>query len=84
MKSVGSAETLAAGASIDEGKLLVKAYERLLNVGINLLIAVDSKDLYDTLSSCRKATDRSIRSDVSVRRVRNQKCEPHVMCLRQD
>ncbi len=66
VKSVGSAETLAAGSAIDEGKLLVKAYEELLQIQTDLLIAVDSKDLYDTLSTCRNATDKSIRADVSV------------------
>ncbi len=49
-----------------EGKVLVNAYRQLLNIEIDLLIAVDSKDLYDTLSTCRNATDRSTRADVSV------------------
>jgi len=33
---------------------------------IDLWIVVDSKDLFDTLSTCRNAIDRSIRGDVSV------------------
>ncbi len=67
MNSVESAETIAAEASIWEGQLLVEAYEQLPNVKRDLLTAVDSKDLYDTLSTFRKATDRSIRADWSVR-----------------
>ncbi len=37
-----------------------------MNVQIYLLIVVDSKDLYNTLSTCRNATDKSIRPDVSL------------------
>ena len=66
VKSIGAAEILAAGAAIDEGKMLVKAYEKLLNVSVAHIVAVDSKDLFTTLSTCRNATDRSIRADVSV------------------
>ena len=33
---------------------------------IELLNALDSKDLFETLSTCRNSIDRSIRADVSV------------------
>jgi len=66
VKSIASAETLAVGEAIDEGKLLRNAFERLLNIEIELVIILDSKDLFDTLSTCRNATDRSIRADVNV------------------
>lgn len=66
VKSIGAAEILAAGEAIDEGKVLAKAYEVLLGMNIDLLIAVDSKDLFETLSTCRNSIDRSIRADVSV------------------
>ena len=46
VKSVASAETLAAGDAIDEGKLIVKAFNELLNLNMGLWIAVDSKDLF--------------------------------------
>ena len=65
-KSVGAAETLAAGSAIDEGKTLVQAYQTLLNLNVDLVIVVDTKDLYDSLSTCRNATDKSIRADVSL------------------
>ncbi len=64
VKSVASAETLAAGEAIDEGKVLVNALAELLNIKIGLWVALDSKDLFSTLSSCRLALDRSIRYDV--------------------
>jgi len=66
VKSIGTAEIYAAGESIDEGKMLCHAYQKLFNADIKLWIIVDSKDLFTTLSTCRNAMDRSIRGDVSV------------------
>ena len=37
-----------------------------MQIEIELLVALDSKDLFDTLSTCRNSNDRSIRADVSV------------------
>ena len=56
---------LGAGEAINEGKVLAKALEELLGTEVKLWIVVDSKDLFSTLSTCRLATDRSIRGDVS-------------------
>ncbi|PXF41499.1 hypothetical protein BWQ96_08781 [Gracilariopsis chorda] len=66
VKSIGSAEILTSGEAIEEGKVLAKAYSKLLGFEIGLWIVFDSKDLYGTLSTCRNASDRSIRGDVSV------------------
>ena len=66
VKSIGDAEILAAGETIDEGKVLANAYRELLHMEIELLVALDSKDLFETLSTCRNSIDRSIRADVSV------------------
>lgn len=66
VRSIGSAEIIAAGIAIDEGKLLVKAYETLLSIKIDLRVAVDSKDLWDSLSSCHEPTDKSVKADVNV------------------
>jgi len=66
VRSIGSAEIIAAGIAIDEGKILVKAYETLLKSKLDLRIAVDSKDLWDSLSSCHEPTDKSVRADVNV------------------
>lgn len=66
VKSIGAAEILGFGEAIDEGKVLAKAYETLLGIEIDLSVIVDSKDLYDTLSTCQNSTDRSVRADVSV------------------
>jgi len=64
VRSVGVAETFAAGIAIDEGKLLKMAYQRILGLPIDLYVAVDSNDLWETISTCRTPTDKSIRSDV--------------------
>ena len=66
VKSAGSAETIAAAQALDEGKLLKLAMQAVLQIPIELILVVDSKDLFDSLTSCRNATDRAIRGDVSV------------------
>lgn len=38
----------------------------LLNMEMNLVLLLDSKDLFENLSTCRNSTDRSIRADDSV------------------
>ncbi|CAN8065041.1 unnamed protein product [Agarophyton chilense] len=63
--SVGAAETLAANMGIDEGKFLTKAYSCVLKLEVDLVVGLDYKDLYDSLSTCRSATDKSIRGDVA-------------------
>ena len=67
-KSSGSAETLAAGNAIDDGKLIVDTLNILLAVGIHLIVAVDCKDLFTSLSMCRNPVDKSMRADVSLTR----------------
>lgn len=66
VKLIGSTEILAAGEAIDEGKTLSHALESLLKMNITVTIAVDSKDLNDTLTTFRNATDKSIRGGLSV------------------
>lgn len=64
-KSTGDAEVLAAGEAIDEGKVLRATFELLLDISIGLIVVVDSKDLYTSLSTQRNCVDRSIRADVN-------------------
>ena len=66
VKSIGSAEVLAAGSAIDEGKLLAKTYSELLDIAVPLRCAVDSKDLYSSLSTTHVPEDKSIRGDVAL------------------
>lgn len=66
VRSIGAAEILAAGAGIGEGKVLVQTFQALLRTKVDLSVAVDSKDLFNSLSTCRNSTDRSIRGDVSL------------------
>lgn len=46
VKYIGSAEILAASEAIDEGKVLANYICLVLNVEVDLIIAVDSNDLY--------------------------------------
>ena len=43
----------------------MKGVEELLGTKFKLLVAVDSTDLFKTLSTCRLASNRSIRGDLS-------------------
>ena len=66
MKSVGAAKILAAGEAIDEGKMLRLILSTLLPVDIGFMLVVDSRDLFNSLLTCRNATDRSIRANLNV------------------
>ena len=65
-KSSGSAEILAASIAVDEGMLLSAAFSVLLGTRIPVIVIVDSKDLFDSLTSCHIPEDRSIRADVQL------------------
>lgn len=64
-KSIGSAETIAASNAIDDGKIVRDALSMILKLSIDLIICVHSKDLFDTLTTCHNATDKSIRGDIA-------------------
>ena len=66
VKSIGAAETLAAGEAIDEGKILARVYSKLFGMQVKLSVALDTKDLYNSFSTQRNSIDKSIRSDVNV------------------
>lgn len=55
--STAAAETIAVGYSVEEGKMLVEALQHFFGLQVELMIAVDSKDLYDSLSTCRTPAD---------------------------
>lgn len=57
---------MAAGEAIDEGRVLVKEFQKLLNMEVQLIVDLDSKDLFDTLCKCRSSIHRSIRANLSV------------------
>ena len=55
VKSIGAAEIFAASEAIDEGKVLCRALKALLGAQVELIIVVDSKDLYTSLSTQRNS-----------------------------
>ena len=57
---------MATGNAIDEGKLLARYLKRLLNIDIELSIAVDSEIRFDSLTTCHHPIDKSIRGDVGI------------------
>lgn len=65
VKSVASAEVLAASAGVDEAKLIAAAYAHLLQREVDVIVVVDSLDLHGTITTTHLPTDSSIRSDVA-------------------
>lgn len=66
VRSIAAAEVLAASEAIDEGKILKSTFSTLLSSPVRLVIIVDSKDLYTSLSTRRNSVDKSIRADVNL------------------
>lgn len=44
--------------------MLTKALEKLLRTEVSLVVCVDSKDMFETLSTCHGSMDKNIRADV--------------------
>ena len=66
VRSIGAAEILAVGEAVDEGKTLKSAVSTILGINVKLLVATDSKDLFNSLSTQRNSIDKSIRADVNL------------------
>ena len=63
---IGAAEILAVGEAIYERKLIKSSFSHSLCANVNLLVATDSKDLFNSLSTKRNSIDKSIRGDVNL------------------
>ena len=72
VKSIGAAEVLAVVEDIDERKILQGVM--LPGIEIDFIVVLDSKDLFDTLSTCRNTTGRSVRADISVIPIEFETC----------
>lgn len=66
VRSIGSAETIDTGLTIDKRKLLTASFLTLLNVETKLHVCVESKVLWDSLRTCYELTDKSVKADVNV------------------
>ena len=80
VRSIPAGEILAAGEGIDDGVVLKRAYALLLDVDVDLIVALDSKDLYSSLSTQRKSIDRSVRSDVNFIRYQFETRQANRIC----
>ena len=65
VRSIAAGEILAAGEAIDEGIMLKRTFSLLLDLSVELIFILDSKDLYTSLSTQRQSIDRSVRADVN-------------------
>ena len=66
VRSIGAAEILAAGEAIDEGKVIKSVIAKVHNFNPDLIVVVDSKDLFTSFSTKRNSIDKSIWPDVNV------------------
>ena len=66
MRSIGTAKILAVGEAVDEGKIIKSVRITILGITVKLLVATDSKDLFNSLSTQRNSIDKSIRGDVNL------------------
>lgn len=66
IQSISAAEILAAGKAIDEGKVLASTLSSIYATRIPLALALDSRDLFTSLSTHRNFLYKSICRDVNV------------------
>lgn len=66
MRSVASAEIFVLGNVVDEGEIIASTFKRFLQIKLELYAAVDSRDLFTSLSMCHTPEDKSIASDVQL------------------
>ena len=66
VRSIGAAEILAVGEAVDEGKIIKSVTSAIFGINVKLLVATDSKDLFNALSTQRNSIDKSIRGDVNL------------------
>lgn len=57
---------MAAEEAIDVGKSFEHCYRTLRDLPMNLIISVDSKDLYSALSTQRLSTDKAMRGEIGI------------------
>lgn len=60
---IGTAEIIAAGEIINEGKMLATTASSLHSSRVSLLIALYSKDMFTSLSTQRNGMDKPIHED---------------------
>lgn len=61
---IGAAQILVATETVDEGKAVKCEMSCLLRLSVPLIILLDSCDLFNSLSTPRNSTNKSIREDV--------------------
>lgn len=66
VRSIDAADILAAGESIDNGKVLISTLSSIYSRRTPLTLALDSRDRLTSLSTQRNYVDKSIRSDLNV------------------
>lgn len=66
VRSTGTSAILAYGEAIVEGKIMARAMSLLLDADVPLVVSLDSKDLFESLSTQREIFNKSICVDVEL------------------
>lgn len=66
VRSIGATKILRTSKAVDEGKVIKTSFSMLLGYYVELVIVVDSKDLFTFLTTRENSIGSSIRADVSV------------------
>lgn len=72
LRSTDAAEILAAGEAIEKTVLLLEAISTVLQVYVTVVVLLDSKELFSSLSSQRNTIDKSIHGDVNAIRFHHE------------
>lgn len=66
VRSIGSAEKIAASVANDDGKQLAVLFLLFLNVETKLQVCVDSRYLWYSLTTCHEPTEKSVKADANI------------------
>lgn len=66
VRSTAPTETIVVGGCIDIEKSIAHGYSKFLQIPVKLVIAVDSKDLNNSLNVQQQSADRSTRGSIGV------------------
>lgn len=66
VSSIGAAEILTAVEAIEEGKIIAQTLSSLYSTTVPLIVAIDSMDLFTSLSTHPNSTEKSNSADFNV------------------
>ena len=80
VRSIADGKLFAVGQGVDGGIMLKRTLSLLLGLFVELIVIIDSKDLYNSLSTQRQSIDHSVRADVNFIRYEFEVCNADRIC----